>query len=256
MIKEVPQWEFKERVKGFQEEMSAKGFNGVTIHSNESDSANVRYLSDYWPIFESAGIIVPNEVEPILLIGCESETFARDRSKIKKIMKLLEYRESAEPEHPGIEVYMFREVFKEALKDNKIKKLGIIGYSIMPFVIYNEQKKALPEAEIVKTDDILRKLRTIKSENEIDLLKESFRIAEVGLERVLDEIKPGMTELQVVNIAQEAMYKNGAECEGHALYVLSGNNSRYAISRPTHKRLEKGELIQLNIGARVRIAKE
>ena len=36
-----------------------------------------------------------------------------------------------------------------------------------------------------------------------------------------------------------------------SLYVLSGRNSRHAISRPTHKVIQAGELIQLNIGARV-----
>jgi len=32
---------------------------------------------------------------------------------------------------------------------------------------------------------------------------------------------------------------------------LSGKNSRHAISCPTHKKIREGELIQLNIGARV-----
>lgn len=35
------------------------------------------------------------------------------------------------------------------------------------------------------------------------------------------------------------------------MYVFSGRNTRHAISRPTHKRIKEGELIQLNIGARV-----
>jgi Xaa-Pro aminopeptidase len=34
-------------------------------------------------------------------------------------------------------------------------------------------------------------------------------------------------------------------------YVLSGKNTNNAISRPTHKIMEKGDLVQLNISARV-----
>ncbi len=94
-------------------------------------------------------------------------------------------------------------------------------------------------------------MRSIKSENEISLMKESFSIADTAIERILEKIQPNMTELQVVGIAQGAMYENGAEYEGHPLYVLSGKNSTHAISRPTHKRLKEKELIQLNIGARV-----
>jgi Xaa-Pro aminopeptidase len=83
------------------------------------------------------------------------------------------------------------------------------------------------------------------------LLRQAFRISEGALEAVLDHIKPGMAEAQVVGIAQEALYRLGAEYEGHPLYVLSGRNSANAIGRPTHKKLAQGEIIQLNIGARV-----
>jgi len=251
MIREIPLWEFQERIKRIQKELVLRDLDAVIVHSNEADFANVRYLSDYWPAFESAGVVVPKDGEPILLIGPESENYAKDRSKIKKIMKLLEYRESAEPEYPGIKVYTFKDVFEEALGGCEAKRIGIIGYAIMPLPVYEGLRKALPEVEIVKADDILRNMRAIKSENEILLLKEASRIAEIAVERVLERIKPGMTELQVVGIAQEAMYENGAEYEGHPLYVLSGRNSRHAISRPTHKELKEGELVQLNIGARV-----
>lgn len=250
MVNEISSWEFEERVRRIQRELDSRGLDAVVVHSNEADFANVRYLSDYWPAFESAGVVVPRDGEPILLVGPESETYAEDRSKIKKIMKLLEYRESAEPEYPGVKVYSFKDVFEEALGGRKPRKIGIVGYAIMPLPVYESLRKALPEAEIVKADDILRNMRMIKSENEILLLKEASRIAEIAMENVLERIKPGMTELQVVGIAQEAMYENGAEYEGHPLYVLSGRNSRHAISRPTHKRLKEDELIQLNIGAR------
>ena len=251
-LKEIPEWEFKERIKRLQRELETRNLDVVLIHSNEAEFANVRYLTDYWPAFESAGVVVPIDGEPILLVGPESEEYAKDRSKIKKIMKLLEYRESAEPEYPGVKVYSFKDVFEEAVGDiKKIKKVGIIGYAIMPFIIYESLRKTLPEAEFIKADDILRNLRAVKSENEIACLKEASRVSEIAIEKVMEEIRPGMTELQVVGIAQRAIYENGAEYEGHPLYVLSGKNSRHAISRPTHKKIREGELIQLNIGARV-----
>jgi len=250
--KEIPEWEFRERIKKVQRVMDVRDLDVVLVHSNEAEFANVRYLSDYWPAFESAGVVIPRDGEAILLVGPESEENAKDRSKIKKIMKLLEYRESAEPEYPGVKVYSFKDVFEEAVGNvRKIKKIGIIGYAIMPLPVYESLRKTLQEAEIVKADDILRNLRAIKSENEISCLKEASRVSEIALENVLEEISPGMTELQVVGIAQRAMYENGAEYEGHPLYVLSGKNSRHAISRPTHKKIQKGEIIQLNIGARV-----
>ena len=251
MIMQISEWEFQGRINRIQKMMNEKKLDVIVVHSNEADPANVRYLSDYWPIFETAGIVIPQEGEAILLIGPESETFAHDRSKIRKVRKLIEYRESAEPEYPEVPVSTFEEVFKKVMEGRIIKKLGIVGYSIMSLPVYEGIKRALPKAMIVKADDIIRGLRTIKSSNEIALQREAFRISEIAMEEVIQKIKLGMTELQVVGIAQESIYKSGAEYEGHPLYVLAGRNSTHAISRPTHRVLKKGDFVQLSIGARV-----
>ncbi|GAG23277.1 unnamed protein product, partial [marine sediment metagenome] len=112
-------------------------------------------------------------------------------------------------------------------------------------------KEAFPKAKIERADSIMVQLRSIKSEAELACLRCAFEISERAVQAVLDQIKPGMTELQAVGIAQQAMYENGAEYEAHPTYVLAGRNSSHAISRPTHKVIEPGELVQLNIGARI-----
>ena len=43
----------------------------------------------------------------------------------------------------------------------------------------------------------------------------------------------------------------GGEYEGHSLYCFCGKSTNNAISRPTHNKIVKNEVIQLNIGARV-----
>ncbi|MDO8586635.1 MAG: Xaa-Pro peptidase family protein [Armatimonadota bacterium] len=251
MITSIPSEEFRQRQIAAQRKVNERGLDALLIHSNEADFANVRYLSDYWPIFESAGVLIPAEGDPILLIGPESETFARDHSKIAEIRKILYYRESAEPDYPDIEIDTFEQVFGNANNGRGVKRLGIAGWTAMPISVYEAVRNALPGAEIVKADDIMHGMRMIKSANEIRLLRAAFRVCELATEEVLARIEPGMTELQVVGIAQEAMYRHGAEYEAHPTYVLSGRNSAHAIGRPGHKKIEKGELVQLNIGARV-----
>lgn len=245
----IPESEFAARVQRVQEEVRARGLDALLVHADEADLANVRYLSNYWPIFETAGVLVPAEGEAIQIIGPESETFARDRSRLKKVRKILEYRESAEPEYPELELDTFASIFAEL--GVKPKRIGIAGMSILPVTIYEALRRDCPDAEIVRADDILTNLRVIKSEAELACMREAFRISEIALEAVLAEIRPGMTELQVVGIAQRAMYENGAEYEGHPTYVLSGVNSTHAIGRPSHRVLQKGDYVQLNIGARV-----
>ena len=48
----LPDSEFELRWRKVQEGVKTKGLDVLIVHSNEADFANVRYLSDYWPIFE------------------------------------------------------------------------------------------------------------------------------------------------------------------------------------------------------------
>jgi Xaa-Pro aminopeptidase len=251
MITEIPRSEFQNRVKHVQAELARHGLDALLTFGGEAEPQFVRYLSDYWPAFETAGALVPVEGEPILLIGPESLTYAQSRSKIDKIRQILEYRESAEPEYPGKALDTFASVFDEVSGGRGVKRLGIVGYPVMTAPVYEALRKAMSGAEMVRADDILIEMRKVKSQNELALIRQAFQISEQALEAVLNQIKPGMREVQVVGIAQEAMYRLGAEYEGHPLYVLSGRNSANAIGRPTQKKLEEGEIVQLNIGARV-----
>jgi Xaa-Pro aminopeptidase len=117
--------------------------------------------------------------------------------------------------------------------------------------IYEALRRDAPNAEFVPSDDILTDLRVVKSPAELACLREAFRISELATHAVVNEIRPGLTEQQVVGIAQRAIYGNGAEYEGHPTYVLAGINSTHAIGRPSPRVVQKGDLVQLNIGARV-----
>ncbi len=246
----IPDAEFEQRWRALQQKMDEQDLDVVITHGHEADPANVRYLSDYWPLFETGGVAIGREGDPVLLIGPESLTFAQGRSRIPEIMQLLLYRESAEPDYPGMELDSFEDVFA-AVGGGDVNRIGIAGMSILPVPIYQSIVDAAGDAEVVKADDLLTEMRMVKSENELACMREAFRISEIATQAVLDDIEPGMTEQQVVGIAQGAMYAAGAEYEGHPTYVLSADASTHAIGRPSPKVLEKGEMIQLNVGALV-----
>lgn len=252
MIKEILVEERQERIKKIQDKLKRRNLDAYLVYSTESDFANVLYLSNYWPIFETAGVIIPKKGEPILLIGPEAEPFAESRSTIAKIRKLIEYRESAEPEYPDISLSSFKEIFDEISNGKGIRNLGLGDYAILPMPVYNGIKSALGKnGTIVRAEDIISNLRSVKSESEISLIKKAHEITDKALDEILGKIKPGLTEKQVVGMVLESFYKNGAECEAFPQYIFSGLNTRNAISRSTYKKIEKDELIQINIGARV-----
>ena len=247
----IPTQEYFDRIAKFQANMKKAGLDACLVHGTESDFANVRYLTEYWPTFEQAGVFVPATGKPILLIGPESEKYARGRSVIPDVMLMLNYRESAEPDYPGIALSTFDAVAKAAMGKKKLKKLGLVGTAVMTKPTLDALAAQLPGVELVPADPVFRPLRWIKSENELNCHRKAFKVAEKAVQAMLNELKPGMTEFQAIGIAQREIYANGGEYEGHSLYCFGGDRTSNGISRPTEAKLKKNEIIQINIGARV-----
>ena len=97
----IPKGEFAERVKKAQALMKEQGVDLMFAFANEAEPQFVRYLCDYWPSFETAAVVFGQEGDPILLIGPETLTYAKDRSKIPDIRQVKCLRESSNPEYPG-----------------------------------------------------------------------------------------------------------------------------------------------------------
>ena len=207
----------------------------------------VRYFSDYWPSFETAAVLIPATGTPALLIGPESLVFAQSRSKIERIIQLMDFRESSQPDYPGSRLPTWADVFKEY----PVGKLGIAGWNMFPHAIYGNLAEAFRGTTIVDADEVVRSIMITKSEGELDCLREAARISELGLKAILDHIEPGLTEIQVAALATSAMLDNGAEATGYPVWCCSGPNSNQAISRPTQRRIEKGEIVQVCVGAKV-----
>ena len=87
--------------------------------------------------------------------------------------------------------------------ENGYNRIGLAGYQIFPLPVYQAIQKAAPDADIIKSDEIIFDMRAIKSEAEIEMLREAFRISRVTLEKTLDQMKPEMTELELVGIIQK-----------------------------------------------------
>ncbi len=90
-------------------------------------------------------------------------------------------------------------------------------------------------------------LRKIKSKNELACIKEGFRIIELATDEVIRALKPGVTELEMVGVAQRVICENGAEYEGLPMYVFSEASTRHAISRSSYKKIGKCRVGSLSV---------
>jgi len=237
------------RIRTMQQKVAESELDAVIIVSSEAEPANVRYFTNYWPVFETAGILIPAKGDAILLTGPESIKLVETHSEVLNYRKLLEFRESSDPEYPDIEHSTFEKVFSEISKEGGVKRIGLIGTNIMTVQVYEGILKACRNAEIVKCDRLLREMRMIKSPQELELMRRAAQIAQQGFEYALGKVKPGMTEIQAAAECMYGVLSAGAETPGFMIWCVSGPHTNQAIGKSTHRKIEKNEIVQFTMGA-------
>ena len=98
----------------------------------------------------------------------------------------------------------------------------------------------------------LMKLRMIKSKEEIEIIKNGARIADIGGEEIVKNIKEGATELEIAITGRDKMEKEIAKTYPNAEYMdtwvwfQSGINTDGAHNPKTNRKLVNGDILSLN----------
>ena len=248
---QIPVEEFKQRVANAAKLVAQKGLDVLVVNGSEADYADTRYFSNFWPVFERVGVAIAANGEYMLMVGPESQVFAGDFSWMDHIAVVYQYRESANPAYPELKSETFKDVFKKLGVTGENIKIGVAAKLNTNCVQFEGIRECYPKAEITWADDIMLALRRIKSDNEIACIREAARITDLATKAVMKELKPGKTELELVGVAQKCIYENGAEYEGLPMYCFAEKSTRHAISRSSYKVIQEGDIVQLNLSAKI-----
>ncbi len=128
-----------------------------------------------------------------------------------------------------------------------IKKLGF-EEDHLTFSSYKLFETVI-KAELSHVSGLIEKLRLIKTDAEIKILKEAADIADAAFKHILEFIRPGITELDVSNELEFFMRKAGATSSSFDTIVASGQRSALPHGVATDKVIEKGDFVTLDYGA-------
>lgn len=104
----------------------------------------------------------------------------------------------------------------------------------------------------VETTDAIKRLRAVKDGSEIERLRAAQAITDAAFEHIVGFMRAGMTEREVAFELEQTMRKMGAEDLAFASIVASGANGASPHSIPGDRRLEDGDLVVMDFGARAR----
>jgi Xaa-Pro aminopeptidase len=101
----------------------------------------------------------------------------------------------------------------ERLRDlGPIRRIGVVGLAqAMKVEDYLALRAAFPEAEILDAQEAFEHVRACKSAEELEGVRESARIADACFERLLETVRPGITERAIGAAVYERCYALGGE---------------------------------------------
>lgn len=214
-----------EKIEKLRSSFEKHGIDGMLITS----SFNRRYMTGFTG---SSGMV---------LISGEKALFITD----------FRYAEQAEKQCGGYEVVLHKGLIQDEVAA-QVKVLGIkkLGFeeNHVTYSAFQMYEKAI-DAELVPTSGEIEKLRLIKTDSEIKILKEAAGIADAAFTHILEFIRPGRTELEVSNELEFFMRKSGAASSSFDIIVASGFRSALPHGVASDKVIEAGDFVTLDYGA-------
>lgn len=132
-----------------------------------------------------------------------------------------------------------------------VKRLGI-EFDHVNLELRNLLEDAFPGVEFVDVGAPTMWLRTIKSPEEIALIKEGARTADIGGEAIREAIRENVPEYEVALAGTQAMIRHIAKTFPHAelmdswVWFQSGINTDGAHNPVTSRQVQKGDILSLN----------
>lgn len=136
----------------------------------------------------------------------------------------------------------------------QLKKMGVnrIGFeaSTTTFDQYERLKGKLSGVELVPAAEFFTDLRLIKTEEEIEKTRAACRLADKCFEHVLRLIQPGVSEWDI-GLEIEFYFRRNMADIAFSPIVASGWRSALPHGRASEKKLEAGDFVTLDFGAKL-----
>ncbi|MGO2100767.1 M24 family metallopeptidase [Vagococcus salmoninarum] len=133
-----------------------------------------------------------------------------------------------------------------------IRKLGSSTLGIesqeLNVNIYLSLISALPQVQLIPTNNVVEKVRMIKDDKELSLLRKASEITDTTFSHCLDIVKPGMTEKELAFELERFIKVNGGEGCSFETIVASGKRSAQPHGHASNKKILAGELVTVDFG--------
>jgi Xaa-Pro aminopeptidase len=171
------------RYKRLREAMESEGLDALVVagYGGKGERGYIRYLADTHVWEGDPLILFPLEGEPVHVHVTYAAASMPDKLWID------DYRIWPEPQS---------EIIK-AIKEKKLAgaKIGVAGMrKLVPAGVMEDMKSSLPKVKFTQADNVMDRVRAVKSALEIKQLREHWKMTQRAMERFIEVVGPGMSQ--------------------------------------------------------------
>jgi Xaa-Pro dipeptidase len=205
--------------------------DGLVIYASMLRRENLRYFTSFNPIEPGALAYFPLGGDPCLIVPVPAEkTRAASSSSIGNITS-----------YDG-DVSTIPMVVKKCTLPTR---LGIVGWDYFPYDVARAITVSIPGVELIDVTPLVDAIRIIKTAEEILKIRRAAAIADAAFEDLIDFLKPGIKEYEVVSRVEHIIRKSHGEDNFQILAASSGDAR--AMHPPTERALRNGDLFLTEI---------
>ncbi len=227
--------DYRNRIATLQKQLRRKKVDALLV----SQPQNRRYLSGYTAMDHNIG-----ESSGSLIIPAKGKGF---------LLTDFRYQLQAEKEAAHLQIQLYPRGLIALLK-KLLPKIGIATLAFESDYIlhsnYNDMRDNMKKKgiKLVPTKGLIEKMRVIKDEDEINLIRKSVTLNEQVFQEIYQAISSSKTEIDVALAIEQSMRKQGAEAPSFDSIVASGNNSALPHAVPTTDKISKNRPLTIDMG--------
>jgi Xaa-Pro aminopeptidase len=243
-----PEEEYEQRIARLRTAMAEHGLDCLVVWGDRGDMSNVRYLTNFEDFYGGQTVVViPAAGE----LGMTTNAIMHGEPMHSGIQDAWprDVRCAAAPRTVNAveAVTIFDHVEDFLAEAGAMDTIGVVGAGepLREFLA-----RTRPRATVRPADDLLVAMRAIKSEREVEALRKACHLADQGLVAAMGAVRPGATEFDISAAANQAMFAAGAEAPAFPIAVGAGARSGFKHMAPTANRIEKGDVVYIDLGGR------
>ncbi len=216
--------ELDRRLTNVRAAMAEHALDGLVVSGNEYSGFEgaVTYLSGFQIVHRYAYVVVPAEGDPLVVFPSEARYVGEHGTA--------QVEQRFDP-FPG-------QAIADHAKDRGWRRIGVYG---LDYVMTVRDYRALEAFEVVPFDVEFDHARAVKSEAELESVRDSVRINRRGFELFADAYEPGRSAAEVMAAAEEYFVAEG--CGRLTMNMVLTAPGRSGLALPEFKIARRDEVL-------------